>query len=65
MTTTTTTTIIYNNEKFTRGFYNDVSILVREKDGYFNGRKLVEEINEKEGLRKTLQNIRKSPDFIN
>ncbi len=63
--TTTTTTITYNSENFIRGSYNGVSILVRASDGFFNARKLVEEINEKEGLRKTLQNIRKSPDFIN
>ena len=40
MNTTTTMKIRANGETFTKGTYNGISILIRDKDGYINGSKL-------------------------
>ena len=39
-TATTTTAIIHKDQMFIRGIYNDISILVRESDGYVNATKM-------------------------
>jgi hypothetical protein len=52
-----------NNETFTIGSYNVFSIFIRDKDGYVNAAKLVNDINDKESITKEFQNIIRSPDF--
>ncbi|WP_300485591.1 KilA-N domain-containing protein [uncultured Brachyspira sp.] len=38
--TTTTETFTSNDETFTKGTYNGINVLIRDKDGYINGSKL-------------------------
>ena len=38
--TTTTETLTLNGETFTKGTYNGINVLIRDKDGYINGSKL-------------------------
>jgi hypothetical protein len=53
-----------NNETFSISTYNGFSILIRDKDGFVNATKLVNDINEKESITKRLDNITRSPEFI-
>jgi hypothetical protein len=53
----TTSKLNSNNEIFTTGSYNGFSILIRDKDGYINATKLVQQINQKENKRRQLKNF--------
>ncbi|KAA6378925.1 MAG: hypothetical protein EZS28_025549 [Streblomastix strix] len=61
---TTTQQITSNNETFIIGSYNGFDILIRNKDGFINATKLVQQINEMEHTKKELRNITRSPVFI-
>jgi hypothetical protein len=54
--TTTTVHKQSKNESFTIGTYNGISIVIRDKDGYININKLVDEINQKENKGRKLRN---------
>jgi hypothetical protein len=62
-TLTTTLNSNCNNETFTIGSYNGFSILIRDKDGYVNATKLVNDINDRDSITKELKNIIRSPEF--
>ncbi|KAA6383972.1 MAG: hypothetical protein EZS28_020502 [Streblomastix strix] len=61
---TSTTQITSNDETFTKGSYNGFEIMIRDKDGYVNATKLVQQINEREHTTKELRNITRSPVFV-
>jgi hypothetical protein len=58
-----TTQYPFNEETFSVSSYNGFSILIRDKNGYINATKLVNDINEKELITKKLKNIVISPEF--
>ncbi|KAA6385794.1 MAG: hypothetical protein EZS28_018680 [Streblomastix strix] len=60
---TTIRKISFNNETFTIGSYNGFEILIRDKDGYINATKLLQQINEREHQHKPLKNIIRSPMY--
>ncbi|KAA6358361.1 MAG: hypothetical protein EZS28_046112 [Streblomastix strix] len=65
MTTTQTVLIAArqissNNENFTIGSYMGFDIMVRDKDGYVNATKLIQQINERERTNKHLKTITQS-----
>jgi hypothetical protein len=57
---TTTVQEQSKNESFTIGTYNGFSIIIRDKDGYINITKLVDEINQKENKCRTIRNYLKT-----
>jgi hypothetical protein len=65
ITVTTTINSNCNNETFTIGSYNGFEILIRDKDGYVNATKLVNNINYRDSITKKVKNIIRNHEFNN
>jgi hypothetical protein len=63
MAQVSTSKLTFNDETFTTGTYNGLSILIRDKDNYINATKQIHQINHNEHKRKQLKNFFKGNDF--